>query len=410
MKTFVGTAVAFLTCLSAGRPFAQPPPQPATGLEFIHTGFENASPLHWEVDADGVIHVHLVYDQERSSPNRANGHWHFQLHAKPGSRLTLVLHNLDNVWNGKKGSPVSGRTISFLSADGRKWQPLRAALLPGNRLQLKVEMPGPRLYVARLEPYRLSDLAKLLETIKGDPRVEVTRIGKTVEGRDLEIIRVGKPDAPYRVLLRARAHPWEPGGNWVVQGLIRRLLRDDEAARRYLARYCVYVLPMANKDGVARGRTRFNLQGKDLNRNWDRPADPDLAPENHALEAWIEAMIRKGQKPDLAIDFHNDEGGLLHISRPGGTDLKRYLQRMKALEGLLRKHTWFTEGNTGEAFHNPGTLGEGLLARYGIDAAVHELNANWIAGLKDYPSGRNWELYGEQLCQVFFEYFGPAGR
>ena len=26
---------------------------------------------------------------------------------------------------------------------------------------------------------------------------------------------------------------------------------------------------MANKDGVARGGTRFNLRGKDLNRNWD---------------------------------------------------------------------------------------------------------------------------------------------
>src|SRR5262249_34662726 len=158
---------------------------------------------------------------------------------------------------------------------GRKWQPLRAELLPGNRLRLKVEMPGPRLYVARLEPYRLSDLAKLLETIKGDPRVEVTRIGKTVEGRDLEIIRVGKPDAPYRAPLRAGAHPGEPGGNWVARGLIRRLRRAAEAAGRYRARYCVYVLPMANKDGVARGRPRFNLQGKDLNRNWDRPAGPD---------------------------------------------------------------------------------------------------------------------------------------
>ena len=25
---------------------------------------------------------------------------------------------------------------------------------------------------------------------------------------------------------------------------------------------------MANKDGVALGRTRFNLRGKDLNRDW----------------------------------------------------------------------------------------------------------------------------------------------
>jgi hypothetical protein len=415
MKNWTVTIVVLVGCLSLS-PFRAQPTQPApaavlpdTGFEFINTSFENASPLHWEVDADGVIQVYLVYDQERSSPNRANGHWHFQLQAKPGSKLKVVLNNLDNVWNGRKSSAVSGGTISFISMNGVDWRPTRGKCLPGNRLQLTVEMPGPALYVAHLEPYRLSELNNFLDSIKDHPRVEITRIGKTVEGRDLEIVRVGNPEAPHRVLLRARAHPWEPGGNWVVQGLVRRLLRDDEAARRYLERYCVYVMPMANKDGVARGRTRFNLLGKDLNRNWDRPADPKLAPENRALETWVEAMIKKGQAPDLAIDFHNDEGGLLHLSRPEKTDLKRYLARMEVLEGLLRKYTWFTEGSTGESFHNPGTIAEGLLARYGIDAAVHELNANWVAGLKEYPSGRNWELYGEQLCRVFFEYYGKDG-
>src|SRR5205807_5159569 len=104
-----------------------------------------------------------------------------------------------------------------------------------------------------------------------------------------------------------------------VQGLIKRLLKDDETAKRYLERYCVYILPMANKDGVARGRTRFNVLGMDLNRNWDKPANPELAPENHALESWVAAMIAKSQRPDLALDLHNDEGGRLHLSRPEHT-------------------------------------------------------------------------------------------
>ncbi len=34
-----------------------------------------------------------------------------------------------------------------------------------------------------------------------------------------------------------------------------------------------------------------------------------------------------------------------------------------------------------------------------------ELNANWIAGLKDYPSAKNWELFGAQLCEAFYHYF-----
>jgi hypothetical protein len=387
------------------------PPTPAegkvheTGLEFIDTGFENASPLWYEFAPDGTVLVHLVYDHERSSPNRAAGHINFRLHARTGSKLTLEFLNLENVWNGRKASVANELRVVVVSEDGRTWKPVPLEQLPGDRVRLAVTMPGPQLYVARVEPYRLSDLETWLEAIRRSPLVEVTTIGKTAEGRPLEIVRVGHEDAPYRVFLRARAHAWEPGGNWVVQGLVDRLLKGDEEARSYLDRYCLYVLPMANKDGVARGRTRFNLRGKDLNRNWDKPADPELAPENHALEAWLEAMIRKGKPPHLALELHNDGNGRLHVSRPPVADLQRHLGRMKTLEGLLREHTWFTEGSTGETFRNAGTLGEGWLERYGIDAAVQELNVNWIAGLKDYPTGRHWVRYGEQLALVFDRYF-----
>ena len=72
---------------------------------------------------------------------------------------------------------------------------------------------------------------------------------------------------------------------------------------------------------------------------------------------------------------------------------------------MLRENTWFTEGSTNEAFRNTGTLGDGWLERYGIDAAVHEFNFNWIAGRRTAPLGRHWSEYGEKLTEVFDEYF-----
>ena len=376
-----------------------------TGLEFIDTSFENASPFWYEFDADGTILINLNYDHERNSPNRAAGHFHFLVHAKTGSKLTFEFKNLDNVWNGKSGSVAKEMKLAYTSENGHDWKPVPTDSLPENRVRLTVEMPGPQLYVARVEPYRLSDLDHLLESIRKNPLVEIKTIGKTVQGRELEIVKVGNDKAPYRVFIRARAHPWEPVGNWIVQGLIRRLLKDDEEARKYRERYCLYVMPMANKDGVAKGGTRFNLQGKDLNRNWDQPVDAALAPENAALEQWLEAMIRDGKKPHLAMELHNDGNGMLHISRPDVPELNRYLERMTVFEALLRKHTWFTVGSTKPAFHNGGTLGDGWLQRYGIDGVVHEFNCNWIEGLKDYPSGKHWETYGEGLAKVFDEYF-----
>lgn len=401
-------AAVVADALKATPPVASPTATLAdanTGLTFIDSSFENASPVWYETATDGTIQVHLLYDHERSSPNRAAGHLHILLHATPGSTLTFELKNLDNVWNGHAASIAPELKTLVISQDGREWKPVATEALSGDRVRLTIEMPGPRLYVARVEPYRLSDLDRWLATIRRNPLVEVMPIGKTVQGRDLEIIRIGDPSASYRVFLRARAHPWEAGGNWVAEGLIGRLLRGDAEASQFLRRYCTYVLPMANKDGVARGMTRFNVQGVDLNRGWDRPADSQLAPENAALETWLKKMIDRGQRPHLALELHNDGGGLLHISRPPVAGLEQHLNRMAAFEQLLRRYTWFTEGSTKPSFQNTGTLGDGWLERYGIDAAVQELNCNWIAGVNQAPSGQDWRAFGAGLARVFYEYF-----
>lgn len=376
-------------------------------LIYINTSFESASPLYWETEADHRVHVYLVYDQERASPNRANGHWLFEVQAKPGVELTLMLHNFDNVWNGRKGSPINERTVCFVSRDGRAWQAIPTEKTAENHLKIPVAVRDGSLYLARLEPYRLSDLEAFKQELRDNENVEIATIGRTVEGRELEIVRIGNPAAAHRVLLRARAHPWEAGGNWVVHGLAKRLLAGDDQARRYLDTYCVYIMPMANKDGVVRGRTRFNMLGADLNRKWDTPADPTVNPENHALEGWLESMVAKRQGPQLMIDLHNDEGGKLHIARPD-VRLDIYLANMARLEAMLREHTWFTEGSTGANYRNPGSIGEGLLERFGIDACVLELNANWIAGLNAPPSAQSWKLFGRQLCEALYRYFKQA--
>jgi len=377
-------------------------------LEFIDTGFENASPLWYETVAKGLVEVHLLYDHERSQPNRAAGHFHFLLNAKTGTKLTIEFKNLQNVYNGRPGSVANELKAAVVSENGRDW---RAVPLDGrvdNRVQLSVEMPGPRLFVARVEPYRISDLDRLLDSIRTHPSVSIQTIGQTAEGRDLEIVRVGNPSAKRRVFLRARAHPWEAGGNWVVEGLINRLLKEDDQANAFRKNYCVWILPMANKDGVARGKTRFNTNGIDLNRNWSLPADRVLSPENYALENWLDAMVKENKRPHLAIELHNDGRGLLHISLPSAGESNRYLKRMEIFESMLRKHSWFTEGNKKETIRNVGTLSDGLLERYGIDSLVHELNCNWIAGLQDFPSGKHWETYGGQLAVVLNEYFASA--
>ena len=376
----------------------------AGDLVYIDSHFENASPAWHEPETNGTIRIHLLYDHEYDSPNRAAGHLHLRVLARPGSRLTLAFTNLENIYNGRPGSVAREMKSLVISADGRNWQPAATEVL-SNEVRLAVTMPGPQLFVARTEPYRLSDLDRFLAEIRTNALVQIETIGRTAQGRELEIVRVGRTNAPRRAFIRARAHPWESGPNWVVEGLVRRVLRGDAGADAFLRGCCLYILPMANKDGVALGMTRFNVNGADLNRNWDKPADPQRAPENAALERWLERQVAAGLAPHLALELHNDGNGNLHLSRPAIPDLQRHLDRMATLEALLRKHTWFSEGSTPAPAGASATLASGWLARFGIDAVVHEFNCQWIAGRRTAPTAALWREYGEGLAAVLHEYF-----
>jgi hypothetical protein len=46
----------------------------AGSIAYIHSAFENASPLYWEIDANGIGQVFLNYDVERGGINRQTTH------------------------------------------------------------------------------------------------------------------------------------------------------------------------------------------------------------------------------------------------------------------------------------------------------------------------------------------------
>lgn len=377
---------------------------------YISTAFENASPLNWHIDEEGTVNIYLMKDHQRFLPNIAVTHFYFRLFAPKGADVKLVFRDMDGVYKGKTSYlPAEKKTYCLISTDGKKWSALPTTVTDGQTaLEVALHMDSTSVYLAEIPPYTLSDLKNLFARIKKNARVKVTPIGYTAQGRPINIVRIGNPYAPHSVFIRARAHAFESGGNYVVEGLIHRLLKNDEAARRYLEKYCVYILPMANKDGVAGGKSRYTAMGMDLNRQWFELADPEINPENYALEMWIKALKKKGIKPDLAFDLHNDKWGWIHLARPPHTDLTGYLENMKRFSALLYRYSWYQFGNTGPEFRDKGAMAEGLLKRYGINAATIELNYSYAKGLKRRPTAEDWEVLGAQLSKVFYRYFEEA--
>ncbi len=372
-----------------------------SGLTYINCFIENGSSVNWDLANDSTVNIYLTYDYERNSLNRAYDHWHFLLEAQKGTDITLVFHNFSEIYNGKLIPFDTWIMDCITSPDDRKWEHVPVEWIEGERMKVKIHMESDSLYIARVEPYRVSDLKKLVSGINENDQVRITPIGNTVEGRELQVIQVGKDNSPHRIFIRARAHAWEAGGNWVVEGIIKKLLDNSEESKKCLNNYTVYILPMANMDGVVRGISRFNLNGMDLNRNLTESADPLLTPENAAMEKWLEGMIAKGLKPDLAIDFHNDSNGPLFFSS-AGKEKKDYVENMNVLEQLLRRDTWFSEGTS---FFGTTSFEEGLMSRYSIDALVFELNAHWIKSQDKKPLSEDWLRLGSQLCNVLDAYF-----
>ena len=231
----IGVASALTGMLVDASSSASVRQTPSAVLDFIDTSFENASPLWYEI-VDDVVRIHLLYDHERSSPNRAAGHIHFVLHARPGAKLTLEFRNLDNVWNGQPGSVAGELKTVAISDDGKTWRTVPTDSLPGNRVQLRVDDARAEAATSRASsPIACRTSTGCSTSIRAHRLVRDRTDRQDRRRPALEIVRIGDPAAPYRVFVRARAHPWEAGSNWVAQGLIERLLTDDEEARRSCA-------------------------------------------------------------------------------------------------------------------------------------------------------------------------------
>jgi murein peptide amidase A len=129
--------------------------------------------------------------------------------------------------------------------------------------------------------------------------------GHSVDGRPLQVTRVGDADAPVRVLVVGDVHGNEPAGEAIVARL-RRSRLDGVA---------FWLVRTANPDGRALG-TRQNARGVDLNRNFPSqwrplgvPGDPQYAGPRPLSEPESRFAVRaiKRIRPDVTIWFHQPQ-------------------------------------------------------------------------------------------------------
>jgi protein MpaA len=161
----------------------------------------------------------------------------------------------------------------------------------------------PAVLVAALAVVLATPATAAVEQVPPAPRIE--RLGRSVEGRPINVVRLGDPAAPRKVLVIGCIHGDEPEGRKIVDLL--RTATPPPGVELLLVRNL-------NPDGFQR-HTRQNAHGVDLNRNFPwrwRPGPHGTyypgpragsEPETRALMRLVRRV-----RPQLAIYYHQHLG------------------------------------------------------------------------------------------------------
>jgi len=159
-----------------------------------------------------------------------------------------------------------------------------------------------QIYYAMWPPYSSEKLLDLMGELQLSPRVRLEVLGRTVGGRDLDLITVGVPGPRKHVCwVIARQHPSETMGGYFIEGFLRRLTAPhDPVANELLDRAVFHVVPNMNPDGTDMALSRANAAGVNLNREWIAPS-MEKSPEVKLVRDRMEAT-----GVDFCIDCHGD--------------------------------------------------------------------------------------------------------
>lgn len=179
----------------------------------------------------------------------------------------------------------------------------------------QLTLPAGDGVVAAQEPFGQARYDALLARLATLPQTARFDLGRSLDGRPITGLRLGKQTAPALVVLLGRQHPPETTGAVAMEAFLEALSEQMQSDPRIGERIQFLVVPELNPDGVARGHWRANRGGQDLNRDWGDFSQP----ETRAVKNWLDALPAS-VKPVAMLDFHSTWRNLFYVQGAADTD------------------------------------------------------------------------------------------
>lgn len=136
--------------------------------------------------------------------------------------------------------------------------------------ELNKEDGDSSAYFAYFPPYSYERHLSLVAQCAESEGASVVSLGRTVEGREIDCVKVGT--GPRKCWIIHRQHPGESMASFYAEGLLTRLLglndKWDTVSEKARELFTFYIVPNMNPDGSANGYLRVNAAGSNLNREW----------------------------------------------------------------------------------------------------------------------------------------------
>lgn len=161
----------------------------------------------------------------------------------------------------------------FYSYDNYNFQRFTADESPKTNLFQKV-FEFNTVYVSYYAPYTYTYLQERLNTWGKSDYVIVDTLGFTDHNLPLQEITITDPLTPHEqklhVWIHARTHPGETPSSFQFDGIVQKLLSDDDVIDFYRKKTIFHLYPFNNPEGVYFGRSRTNFYGVDQEREWNK--------------------------------------------------------------------------------------------------------------------------------------------
>ncbi len=253
--------------------------------------------------------------------------FHFRLHTDSFEPHVMTITNA-----GQSAYPKGWADYQAVASYDRETWFRVDTEFDGQNLVIRHYPEAESCYFAYFAPYSYERHQDLLSYAQNSGWAQLVDLGDTLDGRDLSMLVVGEPAAgKKKIWITARQHPGESMAEWFVEGLLDRLLdEDDGVARELLAKAVFYIVPNMNPDGSVRGHLRTNAAGVNLNREWATPS-MEKSPEVFLVR---QKMLEVGV--DMLLDIHGDEN-LPYNFVAGAEGVPSYNDKMSALETAFKQ-------------------------------------------------------------------------